>query len=513
LACSVVGLIGNEHTNWVTANVCFNATARRARQRGRDSFGVTRLRNAGQVSETKYLYGKFEVPMLDKTDRVVILNCRGEPTTEWVKYKSEADVQPLTDRTGTWFVSHNGTIANDRELVEKYRLFPRTKIDTAAFVELLATYPSPRMAVEESIRRVKGSYAFVIGNRNHVDRMWIATNYKPLYRGYNRHGKFWLIATLDDYILPWTYDKTHPDLGGWTVTQVPAYTAWELDATERLITCGRLNVGSQFNELTGRTLVVCSGGLDSSTLVAHLKATGERPGILHFGYGARASNSEWIAVSKVAQRLGVPVHELSATSLFREIGGSPLTGTAPIQKDRGGEAGAEYAHEWVPARNTIFYAAAVAYAESHGYDTVALGLNLEESGAFPDNEIELVRKFNAMMPWVVNEGKYVELTAPFAHLMKHEIVRVGLYAEKTLGVRYLDVTHSCYEGGPVPCNNCGPCYMRRHAFRMNGVIDPLSADASLAHGVTWEGCVPYGALEESWYVAHPIDDFFETATI
>src|SRR5205085_6785589 len=100
--------------------------------------------------------------------------------------------------------------------------------------------------------------------------------------------------------------------------------------------------------------------------------------------------------------------------------------------------------------------------------TIALGNNLEESGAYPDNEQEFIRALNVVMPNAVQEGRSVRFTEPVGNLMKHEIVKLGLEVGAPL-----DLTYSCYRGGELHCGRCGPCFMRHNAFRMNGAVDPL----------------------------------------
>ncbi|MEM3516084.1 MAG: 7-cyano-7-deazaguanine synthase, partial [Saccharolobus sp.] len=191
--------------------------------------------------------------------------------------------------------------------------------------------------------------------------------------------------------------------------------------------------------------------------------------LLHFNYRHKAEEREREAVRKIAEYLQVPLIEID-TDLFKMIGHSTLIkGGGDIVKDRSGEEGAEFAHEWVPARNLIFLSVAIAIAESNGFDAVASGINLEEAGAYPDNEMEFIRLLNKLSPYATGPNKKVEVLMPVGNLVKHEIVKLGY----EIGAP-LHLTWSCYEGGQKHCGKCGPCYMRKMAYKINGLKDPIA---------------------------------------
>jgi 7-cyano-7-deazaguanine synthase len=160
------------------------------------------------------------------------------------------------------------------------------------------------------------------------------------------------------------------------------------------------------------------------------------------------------------------------TDFFARAARSVLTGDGEIESRRGGEHAAELGTEWVPARNTIFASLALAYAEAHDFDAIALGNNLEESGGgYPDNEQEFINKIQELTPYAVKPYRRVELSQPCGTLMKAEIVRLGHEIEAPL-----DLTWSCYEGGREHCGTCGPCWMRQVAHLVNGLVDPAFVD-------------------------------------
>ena len=97
-----------------------------------------------------------------------------------------------------------------------------------------------------------------------------------------------------------------------------------------------------------------------------------------------------------------------------------------------------------------------------------LGGNLEESGAYADNELIFQQKFNDILPNALNLGNRVQVLTPIANLMKPEIVKLGITINAPL-----DLTWSCYEAGELHCGKCGPCFMRKTAFKMNNIPEVI----------------------------------------
>ena len=170
-----------------------------------------------------------------------------------------------------------------------------------------------------------------------------------------------------------------------------------------------------------KALIICSGGMDSVVAATKMKDDGYEIELIHFRYGSRAEGPETKAVKDVARYLEVPVHIVPMN--IYDPKDSPL-----LQHDSkiaGGEAGAEFAHEWVPARNLVMLAMATAFAEARGIGYIVLGNNLEEAGAYPDNEPEFINRFNDLLPFAVGDGKRVKVVMPVGNYMKHEIVAIG----------------------------------------------------------------------------------------
>jgi 7-cyano-7-deazaguanine synthase len=146
-----------------------------------------------------------------------------------------------------------------------------------------------------------------------------------------------------------------------------------------------------------------------------------------------------------------------------------MQGDSPLFSDKditNGKEGVEYASEWVFARNLIMLSNAIGYAEANGFGYVYLGNNLEESGAYPDNEEQFINDFNGILWGAVNNGFKVEIKMPLGNLMKKEIVQFGVDNKSPIHLSW-----SCYNNNEYHCGNCGPCYMRKEAFKRSKNID------------------------------------------
>ncbi|WP_066798317.1 7-cyano-7-deazaguanine synthase, partial [Caldivirga sp. MU80] len=454
-------------------------------ERGRDSFGVVSVKRDGSITVFKER-GKpsnalARVSRIIDTDTVVsIFNDRAEPTTEYVRVKLPDDIQPMI---GNYIiVTHNGTIANDRELELRFELRRKSRIDTAILPPLLEKLwdGSLEGLRDVLVRYVVGSYALAIIDRRRPGKLWLATNFKPLYLAWYGELNALFFASLDDYLID------NPNKPVWelpVIRRVEPYSAVEVNVSGgwREVSL-RIEAGNKRR----RVLVIASGGLDSTTAAAHLIKQGYEVALLHFNYGHVAEGPENRAVREIARFLNVPLIEVDM-DFFRVVRHSPLLGDGEINRVDEGREGAEFAHEWVPARNFVFIALATAIAEAYGYDYIATGINLEESGAYPDNEMEFIRLLNKVLPYAVGPNKHVELLMPVGHLVKHEIVRLGLEVGAPL-----HLTWSCYDKGPKHCGRCGPCYMRRWAFKINGVRDPVEYDLPTeVEDEFWRGTKPY----------------------
>jgi 7-cyano-7-deazaguanine synthase len=221
-------------------------------------------------------------------------------------------------------------------------------------------------------------------------------------------------------------------------------------------------------------VVLLSGGLDSSTVLAIARAEGFRCYALSFRYGQR-HRLEIDAAQRVASRAGVEQHVIVDIDL-RLFGGSALTSDLAVPKDRLPEAMAGgIPVTYVPARNTIFLAYALAWAEVLGASDIYLGVNAIDYSGYPDCRPEYVAAFERMANLATKaavEGqRRLQLHAPLIDLTKAQIIARGL----ALGVDY-SLTLSCYDPSPSgeACGRCDSCQLRLHGFAHNGVADPVA---------------------------------------
>lgn len=459
--CAVFGaLVWNLDTSarLSRANEILNHLCAMSHQRGRDGRGHVVISDAmvHPVSSRSTKRGSdagmgyIKIPAM--CDSAVVLgNTRAEPTTEYVEHKRICDQQPYN--VGDHWVVHNGTIANDHSLRTG---FHDSSIDSAAIPELLHMYAITSVDYfNATIRALRGSWAILAANANEPDTISVAVNYRPVWYAETDIGVFF--ASCRTYF---PEDLTPVMLEPYT----NAVFHWTGDCLEIGFTSTR-----KPSTAKRRALVVCSGGLDSVVAATMAqRELGLDVELVHFLYGSRAQGPEVVAVQAAGLALGVPVYLIPLP--VYEPGDSPL-----LQADSaiaGGEVGAEFAHEWVPARNLLLLSVATAIAEARGFECLVLGNNLEEAGAYPDNEPEFIAKFNDLLPFAVGDGKRMKVLMPVGNMMKHEIVAKGL----ELGAP-LHVTWSCYRAGELHCGTCGPCYMRRKAFQINNAPEVINYQA------------------------------------
>jgi 7-cyano-7-deazaguanine synthase len=219
-----------------------------------------------------------------------------------------------------------------------------------------------------------------------------------------------------------------------------------------------------------RAVVLLSGGLDSTTVLAIARAEGLECHCLSVDYGQR----HWVeleAARRVAVALGAASHRFITLDL-RAIGGSALTDDIEVPKDQEPESG-EVPITYVPARNTVLLSLLLGLAEVVGADQLFTGANAVDYSGYPDCRLAFLQTFEDLAALATvagaEHGVQFRVRAPLLELTKADIIRRGL----ELGVDY-GLTWSCYDPTPagLACGHCDSCILRQRGFREAGVDDP-----------------------------------------
>ncbi len=226
-------------------------------------------------------------------------------------------------------------------------------------------------------------------------------------------------------------------------------------------------------EMPKKAIVLASGGLDSTTIMAIVNYKGYDIYALSFDYGQR-HKIELEAAKKVAKYFDAKKHLILHIELDT-IGGSALTEDIipPQERNLKEISSSGVPTTYVPARNIIFLSYALAWAEVLGSTNIFIGVNAIDFSNYPDCRQEFVESFQKTANLATKagmEGKKIQIHAPLMHMTKGEIIKKGI----SLGIDY-SMTHSCYNPGKdgLPCGRCDSCLLRKKGFEEAGVKDPL----------------------------------------
>ena len=216
-----------------------------------------------------------------------------------------------------------------------------------------------------------------------------------------------------------------------------------------------------------RAVILVSGGLDSTTVLAMAKAAGYACYTLSFDYGQR-HRAELFAAERVSVALGDVEHKLVKLNLD-SIGGSALTDTSIAVPE---EATEGIPITYVPARNTVFLSIALGWAEVLGASDIFIGVNAVDYSGYPDCRPEFISAFEAVANLATRagvEGQPLTVHAPLISMGKGDIIRAGI----ELGVDYA-LTVSCYQATAqgLACGKCDSCRLRAQGFKDADVKDP-----------------------------------------
>ena len=216
-----------------------------------------------------------------------------------------------------------------------------------------------------------------------------------------------------------------------------------------------------------KAVIILSGGLDSSTTLYIAKSEEYELYALTFKYGQRHSK-EIECATEIGYQAGVMEHRYVELPTPR---GSALTDNIEVPTGRNlEELSIEVPPTYVPARNTLFIAYALQYAEEIGAESIFIGITAVDASPYPDTRPEYIDAYQNLIDKATKQttsGSPIKLKVPLLHLYKSEIIEIGM----SLGVDY-SKTWSCYQGGEVPCLQCDTCKLRIKGFIEADLKDP-----------------------------------------
>lgn len=400
----------------------------------------------------------------------ILANCRAIPTNE---FDNNQINQPYDDiLPGNWSTSapsrikawavHNGTIANDQEWLEG-----TDYIDSKA----IPVHYAEKYTLDGLIGSVATAVYDVVNKKVVLARNYCPLDVISLRVPLNTSYQEAMVFASE---MPYQQLNKCGDLyykvldfpANSTLTSDPQY---DCDWGRYSLTKGT------FFDYTNNTddssaVVILSGGLDSTTVAQLAIDKHENITLVHFLYGCKAESKEVHAVKQIhsylkdnhpSKRIDL---EFISLDFLKQLGGSSLT--EPDGQIVDGVEAIEYASEWVPFRNGLMVSMMAAYCDRHRIGNIYLGANLEEAGAYGDNQLEF---FNLLEKAIALGSKMqTKIHNPLAHYMKHEIVSLARQINAPIHLSW-----SCYRDGPIHCGTCGPCLLRHKAHSISGLSDNI----------------------------------------
>lgn len=228
--------------------------------------------------------------------------------------------------------------------------------------------------------------------------------------------------------------------------------------------------------MNSKAVVLVSGGLDSATALAMARQQGYQCYAVSFRYGQR-HQAELEAAARVVKALGAAEHRIMTIDTAG-MGGSALTDSSLKVPESPGEG---IPITYVPARNTVFLALALGWAEVLGADDIFIGVNAVDYSGYPDCRPEFIQAFEALANLATRagvEGHHIHIRTPLIDLTKAQIIQVGA----DLGVDY-SLTVSCYQADEQgrACGVCDSCRFRMLGFEQAGIADTTRYQAAARH--------------------------------
>ena len=219
-----------------------------------------------------------------------------------------------------------------------------------------------------------------------------------------------------------------------------------------------------------KTLVICSGGMDSVALAYLIKKERELTRLVSFDYGQRHKNELQYAAN-VSKELQVPHSIIDISNISQYLSGSALTDDIDVPDGHYAEENMKTTV--VPNRNAIMLSIAFGVAAGEKSSAVAAAVHAGDHFIYPDCRPEFVETFRAMQNCALEGVWDVDLYAPFVNISKADIAKIGY----DLGVKF-ENTWSCYKGGKIHCGRCGTCVERQEAMHLAGIKDKTEYEDS-----------------------------------
>ncbi len=216
-----------------------------------------------------------------------------------------------------------------------------------------------------------------------------------------------------------------------------------------------------------RSVVLLSGGMDSTLTAAIARHESDEVAAIHFNYRHRTEKRELQAFNEVAERLGITRKLVVDVEVLRQIGGSSLTDDS-IAVSKADLHSTEIPSSYVPFRNGTFLAIATGWAEVLEAERIYIGAVEEDSSGYPDCRKVFFESYERTIDLGTKPGTHIKIVTPLISMKKSEIVQRSLELEAPL-----ELTWSCYQSETVACGECDSCALRLRGFRQAGAEDPI----------------------------------------
>ncbi len=215
-----------------------------------------------------------------------------------------------------------------------------------------------------------------------------------------------------------------------------------------------------------KTVVILSGGMDSTTVAYKAKNAGFDIVALHFNYGQRTQNKELQSFYAICDDLNIQNRYVIDLDFFKQIGSALVDKNMKIPTN-GLEEGIPATY--VPFRNGIFLSIATAIAEKEGAKSLMIGVVEEDSSGYPDCRENFIKSMQEAINLGTKDDTHIQIITPLIHLKKEDIVKEAIKE----GVK-LELTWSCYQNEDKACGVCDSCRLRLKGFEKAGLIDPIN---------------------------------------